>query len=99
MESSHPYYDEIIRNLVYKVIFIKPELFLIYDCQDVLNEEDIPNTESLKDLIEKRTVPFWKSVVEPQILGKMNIFNLKENKTNSNLQLEKQFYVLLMELP
>merc|ERR1712012_1000421 len=54
MESSHPYYDEIIRNLVYK---------------DVLNEEDIPNTESLKDLIEKRTVPFWKAVVEPQILA------------------------------
>jgi len=54
MESSHPYYDEIIRNLVYK---------------DVLNEEDIPDTESLKDLIEKRTVPFWKSVVEPQILA------------------------------
>jgi len=34
-----------------------------------LNEEDIPNTESLKDLIEKRTVPFWKAVVEPQILA------------------------------
>ena len=38
-----------------------------------MNEEDIPDTESLKDLIEKRTVPFWKSVVEPQILGKKNI--------------------------
>ena len=32
--------------------------------------QDIPVSESLKDLIDYRTVPFWKSIVEPQIVGK-----------------------------
>ena len=30
---------------------------------------NIPKTESLKDLIEQRTVPFWIQEVEPLILG------------------------------
>ena len=35
-------------------------------CSGVNN---IPKTESLKDLIEQRTVPFWIQEVEPLILG------------------------------
>ena len=35
-------------------------------CSGVNN---IPSTESLMDLIECRTVPFWIQEVEPQILG------------------------------
>ena len=31
----------------------------------------MPVAESLKDLIDSRTVPFWKSVVEPKIAGKI----------------------------
>ena len=35
-------------------------------CKGVNN---IPTTESLKDLIEQRTVPFWIQEVEPLIHG------------------------------
>ena len=35
----------------------------------VVREEDFPTTESLKDLIEHRTVPFWIAEVQPRILG------------------------------
>ena len=37
----------------------------------VVREEDFPTTESLKDLIEHRTVPFWIAEVQPRILGKV----------------------------
>jgi len=37
----------------------------------VLEEHEIPKTESLKDLIEKRTVPYWSSVVQPDIIGSL----------------------------
>jgi len=54
MESSHAFYKDIINHPAY---------------QDVLIGQDIPVSESLKDLIDYRTVPFWKSVVEPQIVA------------------------------
>ena len=35
---------------------------------------NIPKTESLKDLIEQRTVPFWIQEVEPLILGNLYMY-------------------------
>ena len=54
MDPSHPYYKPIVQHDIYK---------------GVLKEVDIPVTESLKDLIEQRTVPFWKSHIENDIRG------------------------------
>ena len=50
-------------------------------------EADIPVTESLKDLINKRTVPFWKSVVEPKISG--NLMNEMKFVKGTSFQLVK----------
>ena len=50
MDSSHPYYSTIINQ---------PAI------RGSLTEDKVPRTESLKDLIDQRTVPFWVSSVEP----------------------------------
>ena len=54
MEPSHPYYEQIA---------------VLQAMQHNLTKEIIPKTESLKDLIEQRTVPFWKATVEKDILA------------------------------
>jgi len=54
MKSTHPFYQVIVTQEENKGILV---------------EDDIPESESLKDLIEKRTVPFWSSVVQPDILA------------------------------
>ena len=60
MDPTHPFYNSIVHQDIY---------------QDVLKKEDIPVTESLKDLIEQRTGPFWRSFVEPDIRGKRVIIH------------------------
>ena len=50
-------------------IFLLIDQFKSASFEGILVEDDIPESESLKDLIEKRTVPFWSSVVQPDILG------------------------------
>ena len=50
METSHNYYQTILNQPAFR---------------GLLTEDQIPRTESLKDLIEERTVPFWMSSVEP----------------------------------
>ena len=52
MDSSHPYYHAIVHQ---------PAL------RGVLTEEQVPRTESLKDLIEERTLPCWRSRVEAEL--------------------------------
>jgi len=52
MQDNHPFY---------KVIATQPAF------ANKISEEQIPRTESLKDLIE-RTIPFWQTEVEPKIL-------------------------------
>ena len=54
MTESHPYHEQIA---------------VLQALKHNLTKENIPNTESLKDLIEKRTVPYWISQVEPSIRG------------------------------
>ena len=56
----------------------------------------MPVAESLKDLIDSRTVPFWKSVVEPKIAGKKILIDY-QYPYSFNFQLEKPYYVWLME--
>ena len=52
MDNSHPYYQSIVNT---------PAL------RGILTEEEVPRTESLKDLIEERTVPCWRSRVEADL--------------------------------
>ena len=52
MDTSHPYYQTIVTQ---------PAL------RGILREEEVPRTESLKDLIEERTVPCWRSRVEADL--------------------------------
>ena len=52
MDNSHPYYQSIVNT---------PAL------RGILTEEQVPRTESLKDLIEERTVPCWRSRVEADL--------------------------------
>ena len=52
MENSHPYYQTILNTPALK---------------GILSEEEVPRTESLKDLIEERTVPCWRSRVEADL--------------------------------
>ena len=54
MDTSHPWYLTIISQPAVR---------------EVLREDQIPRTESLRDLIESRTVPFWVSSVEPCLLA------------------------------
>ena len=51
MDDNHPYYKVIANQPAFK---------------GILNEDQIPKTESLADLIN-RTIPFWKDEVEPNI--------------------------------
>ena len=58
METSHNLYQTIINQTAFR---------------DILTEDQIPRTESLKDLIEERTIPFWMSSVEPLLRSGENV--------------------------
>lgn len=53
METEHPFYSSIVSNPSFK---------------GVLEEEEIPRTESLQDLVE-RTLPLWRDVIVPEIMA------------------------------